>query len=162
MTKTMRNFISLLAFCSFFLILVSCTKNNTESRNKENNVQTAVTTIETIDQFNEVIELSESKLLVFDLYADWCMPCKVLEPTFNELSQTHKEDASFYRVNIDKNPDIASAFGVRGIPYVVFIRNKAAIHALAGLNPKEKYESVIRNCNDAESAQACTQILKSL
>ena len=113
-----------------------------------------------MEELNQLINDNESKMLVFDLYANWCIPCKILSPIFNSLSEDYNDQAIFLKVDIDKNPDIAAAFGVRGIPYVVFIRNKKAIYALSGVNPKESYENVLNSCGMAESADACAQLLK--
>lgn len=120
-----------------------------------------VETISSLDQLNRIVEGTPEKLLVFDMYADWCRPCKILAPTFTSLANDHKDNALFFRVNIDQNPDIASAFGVRGIPYVVFIKNKEAVHALTGLNPRETYEQVIKTCGNSETAVTCREKLQT-
>lgn len=116
--------------------------------------------VSSLDQLNRIVEGTTEKLLIFDMYADWCRPCKMLAPTFASLANDHQENALFFRVNIDQNPDIASAFGVRGIPYVVFIKNKEAVHALTGLNPRESYEQVIKTCGNSETAATCREKLQ--
>jgi thioredoxin-like negative regulator of GroEL len=60
-----------------------------------------------------------------------------------------------------KIPDIAAAFGVQGIPYAVFVRNKKAIHKLSGVNPKKSYEKALNSCGAAESADACAKLLEA-
>lgn len=144
---------------SILLPVLSCIKK------KSSDTQTDVSQIKTIvsmTELNQIINNNNEKMLVLDLYADWCVPCKILSPIFNSLSQTHKDQASFFRVDVDKSPEIAEAFGVQGIPYVVFIRNKKAIYTLTGVNPKENYEKVLNSCSAAESEQACTKLLESM
>jgi len=42
-------------------------------------------------------------MLVFDLYADWCIPCKILSPIFDSLSAAYKDQAVFLKIDVDKN-----------------------------------------------------------
>jgi thioredoxin 1 len=102
-----------------------------------------VKTIENVDQFTEIIESSGDQLLLFDLYADWCMPCKVLSPQLEKIAEANAEKATVYKINVDKHPALAQAFGVQGIPYVVFVKNKAAVHAITGVQPRGAYEKAI-------------------
>ncbi|MFW6221743.1 MAG: thioredoxin family protein [Fibrobacterota bacterium] len=103
-----------------------------------------VTYINSVDEFKEVIESSEDRLLVFDLYADWCMPCKILGPRLEKVAADNQKQASVYKINVDKHPGIAGMFGVRGIPYVVFVKEKTAIHAITGVQPEGVYDSAIK------------------
>lgn len=154
--KLLGKMIVLPVISALFFTVSSCSNEKSAKPGKE--THSLVNTIQTSDEMNKIIS-SNKKMLVFDFYADWCMPCKVLEPTFGSLSEAYKDRAVFYRVNIDRNPDIASAFGVVGIPLVVFMKNQKAIHAITGLNPKESYEKVLNNCADVTSEQSCAQLL---
>ncbi len=156
--KYPSQYIIIAVIFTFLLFSVtSCSKKG--ASNSQNNTS-SVRTISSINELNQLINENESKMLVFDLYADWCMPCKVLSPIFNSLSEAHKDQAVFLKIDIDKNPDIASVFGVRAVPYVVFVKNKKAIYALSGVNPKESYEKVLNSCGAAESADACARLLE--
>ncbi len=104
---------------------------------------TTVKTIENVDQFTEVIESSGDQLLLFDLYADWCMPCRVLSPQLEKIAEANADKATVYKINVDKHPALAQAFGVQGIPYVVFVKNKSAVHAITGVQPRGAYEKAI-------------------
>ncbi len=98
-------------------------------------------------------------MMVLDLYADWCGPCRILAPTLHELAAEFKGKADFYRINVDKSPDLARSFGVRGIPYVIFMMEKKPVYALTGLNPKENYQKVLTICGGAASADECVNLL---
>jgi thioredoxin 1 len=115
----------------------------------------AIPLISSMDDLKKLIDTSGNKLLVFDLYADWCMPCRALSPTLTALASANTKNALFFRINVDKSRDIAAEFGVNGIPYVVFVKNKEAIYAITGLNPREKYEKVIASCGTSQTAAAC-------
>ena len=98
-----------------------------------------VTEIKTPEEFKTVIA-QKNRLLIFDLYADWCMPCKQLSPILEDVSNSYTDSISFYKINTDKLPAVSNAFGTKGIPYVVFFKNNAIVNALTGLYPKEAYE----------------------
>ena len=122
---------------SFLLIFPSCAEKN-KSSNKENSTA-FVRTIQSPDELNKILESSGDRLLMFDLYADWCSPCKILSPMLEEIAKENKDKVSVYKINIDKNPGIASALGVSGIPFVLLVKNKNAVHAFTGVQPKETY-----------------------
>jgi|GEM_PF-292961 len=119
--------------------------------------------ISSLESLNSIVESNPGKLLVFDLYADWCAPCKILAPLYSDIAKDHAKKAQFFRVDVQRNQDIASAFRVRGIPYVVFIKDKEVVHALAGLNTREQYERVITSCgNDIPLAECKKHLEQSL
>ena len=103
-----------------------------------------VTQITSLDQFNKIVENANDRLLVFDLYADWCAPCKMLSPKLEKISNSEKESADFYKINVDKFPQLSKAFGVQGIPMVVFVKNKTGVDALTGLQPEKEYLNLIK------------------
>jgi thioredoxin 1 len=97
--------------------------------------------IESIETFENALK-QENKLLIFDMYADWCRPCKLLDPILTEISNENQK-VQFYRINIDKQREIAAAFGIRNIPLVLFFKNGKFIDGLLGLHSKETYVKAI-------------------
>ncbi|MDD5674035.1 MAG: thioredoxin [Chitinivibrionales bacterium] len=102
-----------------------------------------IKTIITEQDFRMVLDSAGSRLIIVDLYADWCGPCRMLHPTLDALAQKYTGKVAFYRVNVDANPKIAAAFGANGIPFVVFIKEGKTVASLVGLNPSDSYEKVI-------------------
>ena len=100
-------------------------------------------TVKSEKDFRTILGDAGPKLLVFDMYADWCGPCRMLHPMLETLAERYVGKAEFYRVNVDANPGIAAYFGTTGIPHVVFVKDGKTVASLAGLNPSEAYESVI-------------------
>lgn len=119
-----------------------------------------VESIGSYDYLDSLVENTPGKLLVFDMYADWCVPCRVLAPTYDTLAKTHAANAVFYRVDVQRHQDIAEAFRVQSIPLVVFIKDKEVIHSISGLNPRDNYEKVIVNCGSSIPLSECTSRLK--
>jgi thioredoxin 1 len=97
--------------------------------------------IKSTDVFGNTLK-QPNKLMVFDMYADWCKPCKMLEPILAQISE-EKKNVQFYRIDIEKNREIAAAFNVAGIPLVVYFKNGEFLGKTVGLYPKEYYVEVI-------------------
>jgi|WetSurMetagenome_2_1015567.scaffolds.fasta_scaffold553811_1 thioredoxin len=132
------------------ITFLSCGKSKVETD------VNALPLITTSDELTAASDKAGDRMVVLDLYADWCMPCRVLSPVLHELAVEYKDNAYFYRVNVDQSPDLARAFSVRGIPYVVFMKQNKAVYALTGVNPKESYRKILDICKGAASADECT------
>ncbi|MFH1143830.1 MAG: thioredoxin domain-containing protein [Candidatus Eisenbacteria bacterium] len=102
-----------------------------------------VQTIASAQEFEQVIASSGDRLLMFDLYADWCGPCRMLSPILEELARDHAGRVTVYKINVDQHRDLAAALQVTGIPLVVFMKDRARVAALTGLQPKEAYVRAI-------------------
>lgn len=57
---------------------------------------------------------------IVDFYADWCRPCKMMDPILEKLAKEYKGKLIIYKINIDQNKDIARAFAVNSIPFFLF------------------------------------------
>jgi thioredoxin 1 len=91
----------------------------------------------TDDNFElEVVEASKEKPILIDFYADWCFPCRMLDPILEELAKDMKGKAVVGRVNTDKNL-IARRFGITKIPAIFIIRNGEVKGSFFGVVPKE-------------------------
>ncbi len=98
--------------------------------------------LDTADFEREV--MAERGLVLVDFYADWCMPCKMLSPILEELSE-EIDDVKIVKVNTDKNQELASSFGVMSIPTLLFVKDGKVIDTLVGLRQKEELERVIKS-----------------
>ena len=73
------------------------------------------------ENFEEEV-MGEGKAALVDFYADWCGPCKMMDPVVEELSEEYKEKAVFGKVNVDENPSLAQKYGVMSIPTFVVLK----------------------------------------
>ena len=61
------------------------------------------------------------KPCVIDFYADWCKPCKMVAPIMEELANDYDGEVIFYKIDVDKEKELAQYFGIRSIPSILFI-----------------------------------------
>jgi thioredoxin-like negative regulator of GroEL len=95
------------------------------------------------EHFLEIVNGVEDTLVIFELYADWCQPCKVLKPVMKELALKYHDKTWFFQVNVDMLPELNKKFRPQGIPFVVLIQDGLQVEKLPGVQPKETYEAAI-------------------
>lgn len=83
------------------------------------------------NDFQQTVESNKS--VVLDFYADWCGPCQTLLPTVEKLAAEFDGDVTIKKVNVDENRDLASEFGVRSIPTLVYFSNGKEVNRSNGL-----------------------------
>lgn len=90
---------------------------------------------------------SGDKPALIDFFADWCMPCKSIAPVIDELADEYRDRAYIYKVNVDEENELASLFGVRSIPALLFIPKggmpKMAVGALPKSALKKELDSML-------------------
>lgn len=105
----------------------------------------------TQDRFIEVVadyaardwEMKNARPVVVDFYADWCQPCKRLEPILREVAQHYNGEVDFYRINVDINSEIADVFQIRSIPYLLICPLQGEPKNVIGLYSVQEYIRVI-------------------
>jgi len=80
---------------------------------------------------------------IIDFYADWCGPCKRVEPVLKQLAKDYAGKVLIYKINTDKERDLAAAFGIRSIPTYLFISAKGEPQSAVGALPRESFVKVI-------------------
>ena len=90
------------------------------------------------DNLEEVI-LATGKPVLVDMYADWCGPCKMIEPILIELDAESKGKFEIIKVNVDENPESAAKYRIRTIPtLIVFNEDGKILNQKSGAMPKNK------------------------
>jgi thioredoxin 1 len=74
---------------------------------------------------------------LIDFYADWCGPCKVMAPIFEELEKEYAGKIEFKRVDVEAEGEMAARFGVQSIPTFVLVKDDKEVDRKIGAMPKE-------------------------
>lgn len=95
-------------------------------------------------ELDALVEKGET--VVCDFWAAWCMPCRMLGQVMEPLSEEFKEKATFVKVNVDENGDLAASLGIFSIPDVyIFADGKVKTHNLGYLPEEEMREFLKEN-----------------
>ena len=89
---------------------------------------------------------------IVDFYADWCGPCKMVAPILEELSAEYDGKIHIYKVDTDKEQELAMAFGIQSIPSILFIPMDEKPQMAAGALPKEQLQQVIKEVLKVDAA----------
>lgn len=94
----------------------------------------------TKENFEETV--TKNEMVIIDFWASWCGPCKNFAPVFEAASEKHG-GIVFGKVDSDAQQELAAAFNVRSIPFLMVFREQVILFAQAGSLPPAGLESVI-------------------
>jgi len=82
--------------------------------------------------------------VVVDFWAEWCMPCKMIEPIILELEKDYLGKIKIARLNVDENQNLAVEYGIMSIPTLGFFVNGQMVDEIIGAVPKRVIEEKIK------------------
>ena len=89
----------------------------------------------TDSNFKEQV-LDSDKLAMVDFWAEWCGPCRMISPLVEELAEEYVGKAVIGKVDVDKNKETATNYGIRSIPTILFIKNGEIVDKQIGAASK--------------------------
>ena len=146
-----------------FFGLASCSKNASTQTEHKNNAETNTSLNKQNDKKGKMEHLTAAtfkskvfdyekntewkfegdKPAIIDFYADWCGPCKMVAPVLEELAGEYDGKLDIYKVDTEVEQELASVFGIRSIPSILFIPLSGQPQMAAGAMPKEGFVQAI-------------------
>lgn len=92
----------------------------------------------TDDNFDQEVLHSDVPVLV-DLWADWCMPCRMIAPTIDELAEQYAGRIKVGKLDTDANPKVSAKLGISAIPTIILFKDGQIVRKFVGIAPKQEY-----------------------
>ena len=148
----MKKTISILGlFLVTMLTYAGNSRSETTTRTAQNQVEGEVIVMNKEMFIEQVFDYHNSKEwkykgnkpAIIDLYADWCGPCRRIAPIMKELAKEYAGKIIIYKVNVDKEKELAALFNTTSIPLLVFIPQEGTPQLFPGAADKDTYKKII-------------------
>jgi len=92
--------------------------------------------------FDREVLMSETPVMV-DFWAEWCMPCKMVAPAVEAIAKENGPALKVGKVNVDNSPGVASKYGIRSIPTLLFFKGGKVVEKAVGAVSKETIQQLV-------------------
>ncbi len=97
----------------------------------------------TSENFKDEVLDSDKPVLV-DFWATWCGPCKMIAPIVEEIAKEYEGKVKVGKINVDQQPELASAFNIVSIPTIMIFKNGKIEDMVIGYKPKEQLIELLK------------------
>ena len=147
-------FIMIMMIAAIFSTSCTSAKQKQQTTNKQEAKKMNTTEL-TLSEFkNKVMDFEKDpdnwnykgdKPAIIDFYATWCGPCKATAPILDSLAEEYEDKIIVYKVDVDKEQELASMFGIRSIPSLLFIPMQGDPKMQVGAMGRMDLENAIKN-----------------
>ena len=89
------------------------------------------------------VAIEDNEILLVDMYAEWCGPCKMLGPVLEDIALKYNPNVKVVKVDVDKTPAISEKYHVQSVPTVLFFYNGKLKQTFVGFQPKARFEALL-------------------
>ena len=82
---------------------------------------------------------------IIDFYADWCGPCRMVAPILEEIAKDYEGQLVVYKVDTEREQELASVFGIQSIPTLLFVPMEGQPQAAMGALPRQTFDQAIKD-----------------
>jgi thioredoxin 1 len=104
-------------------------------------------------EINKDWKFEGKKPCVIDFYADWCGPCRMVAPVLEELAKDFEGKLDIYKVNTEEEQELASVFGIRNIPSILFVPITGQPQMAMGALPKATFVKAFKDVLGVEGVE---------
>ncbi len=94
------------------------------------------------EKVNQEIVINSQKLMILDIYADWCIPCQMLTPILNELDKKYS-NLEIFKLNADESPNFTTLNEIVSVPTLIFYKDGEEKERFVGLASLEKLSEIV-------------------
>lgn len=98
------------------------------------------------ERFTDIV--NSGKTVLVDFFAEWCGPCRMMQPILQELNGMVGEDVRIIKIDVDKNPMASSTFQIRGVPTLMIFKNGEIKWRQSGVLSAQQLHQVIQSVKD--------------
>ncbi len=101
-------------------------------------------TITELENGKDFDSFTKNGVVLIDFFADWCMPCIIMEPVMETLSKKFRGKIKFGKIDVDENHELAQKFRIFSIPNFILFKNGKVAEQFIGSMPAEDFEEKLR------------------